>query len=99
MRKNSNELIGLAESLVNLAIKKGADEAEVNISQGTGFSVEVRNGEIEKLEETGDKELSVRLIKDKKTATVDSSDFNKETLDHLIANAIKRAEVTSPDQC
>jgi len=97
MSENSKELIGLAESLVKLTRKKGADEVEVNIVQGRGFSVDVRNGKIEKLEEAGDKEISIRLIKDKKTATVDSSDFHMETLNQLISNAIKRAEVSSPD--
>ncbi|MBC8183537.1 TldD/PmbA family protein [candidate division KSB1 bacterium] len=97
MSKMEKNIVELAESLVEYTTKKGADEVEVHIGQGWGFSVDVRNGEIEKLEEAGDKQIFIRLIKDKKTAIVDSSDFNKDTLYHLIINAIKRAEFSSPD--
>lgn len=92
-----NELIGLAESLVTYAKKKGADEVEVRLGQGTEFSVDVRHGNIEKLVEAGSKSLSIRLLKDKKTATISSSDFDKETLHRLIDSAVKRAEFSSPD--
>lgn len=95
---NTNkELLGLAESLVKYGRKKGADEVEVNIGLSREFSVDVRNGDIEKLQEAGDKGLSIQIIKDKKTANVNSSDFNKETLTSLIDNAMKRAEVSSSD--
>ena len=64
---NTNkELLGLAESLVKYGRKKGADEVEVNIGLSREFSVDVRNGDIEKLQEAGDKGLSIQIIKDKK---------------------------------
>ena len=97
MNKMKKNMVELAESLVEYATKKGAGEVEVHIGFGWGFSVDVHNGEIEKLEEAGDKQLFIRLIKDKKTAIVDSSDFTKDTLYHLINNAIMRAEASSPD--
>ena len=97
MSEKHSDLIGLAENLIEFALKNGADEVEVNIGQGRGFSVDIRNNEIEKLEEAGDKEISIRLIKDTRTATADSSDFDRETLNHLITNAIKRTQVSSPD--
>ncbi len=97
MMKINKELIGLAESLVEYATKKGADEIEVSINSGSEFSVDVLKGEIEKLSEAGEKQLSLKIIKDQKTATASSSDFKKDTLTHLIDNAVKRAEVSSPD--
>ncbi|HDP98433.1 MAG TPA: TldD/PmbA family protein [bacterium] len=97
MSQTTQQLTGLAESLVALARKKGADEVEIEISQGKDFSVEVRNGEIEKLEQAGTRGLSIRLLKDQKTAVVNSSDFKHETLNHLIENAVKRAQISSPD--
>ena len=97
MSQEKNELIGLAESLVTYAKKKGADEVEVSMGQGTEFSVDVRNGDIEKLVEAGSKSLSIRIIKDKKTASVGSSDFDKETLHRLVDNAVKRADYSSRD--
>ena len=53
--------------------------------------------EIEKLSEAGSKGLSMRIFKDQKTASINSSDFNREMLDNMIVNAIKRAELSSPD--
>ncbi|MFZ5518726.1 MAG: TldD/PmbA family protein [Candidatus Zhuqueibacterota bacterium] len=97
MNREKNELTGLAESLVAYAKKQGADEAEVSLGQGTEFSVDVRNGQIEKLVEAGSKSLAIRIIKDKKTATAGSSDFDAETLHRLVDNAIRRAENSSAD--
>ena len=97
MSKTNKQIIELAESLIKHARKKGANEIEINIVHGRSFEVDVCNGEKEKLVEAGDNEMSLRIIKDKKTASVNSSDFNKDTLQHLIDNAIKRADVSSPD--
>lgn len=97
MSLDKNELIGLAEKLVTYAKNKGADEVEVSLGQGTEFSVDVRNGDIEKLVEAGSKSLSIRLLKDQKTAAVSSSDFDQDTLHRLIDNAVKRAEYSSSD--
>lgn len=94
---DKKKLLNLAESLVKYGRNHGADEIEVSIDTSTEFSVNVLKGEIEKLVEAGSKGLGIRIIKDKKTATVSSSDFNNETLHHLIDDAIKRAELSSPD--
>jgi PmbA protein len=90
-------LTALAESLVSYARKKGADEVEVSISNGSEFTADVRKGEIEKLVEAGSKALSMRVFKDNKTANLNSSDFNKDTLFKMVDSAVKRAELSSPD--
>lgn len=97
MKDDNKKLLGLAEYLVKYAGKKGANEVEVRISHGSEFSADVRNGEIEKLLEAGDKSLTIRIFKDQKSASLTSSDFSKETLNHLIENAIERAKVSTPD--
>ncbi|UCE22478.1 MAG: TldD/PmbA family protein [Candidatus Aminicenantes bacterium] len=99
MRENNQvNLKELAEDLVNFGKSHGADEMEVSILDGYEFSVDVRFGAIENLVEAGSRALGMRVIKDTKTAFASSSDLSRETLEHLVKNAIKRAALASPDE-
>ena len=93
---NDNQM-ELSQKLVEYAKKKGANEAQITINANTQFSVEVREGNIEKLTEAGSKAMSVKVIVDSKVATASSSDFSDTTLFKLIENAIERARLTSQD--
>ena len=97
-RKNRTNLRELAESLVAFGKGNGADEVEISILDGYEFSVDVRLGKIENLVEAGSRALSLQVIKDKKTAYASSSDLSKETIQHLVKNAINRAKLSSPDE-
>ena len=88
----------LAESLAAYARKCGAGEAEVSIADGYEFDVEVRKGRIETLVEAGSRSAGVRIIKDQKTAYASSSDLDMGTLRRLVRNAVRRAELGSPDE-
>jgi PmbA protein len=88
----------LAETLVAYARKCGADEAEVSVVDGYEFNVDVRKGRIESLVEAGSRSAGLRVIKDKKTAYASSSDLDLGTLRRLTRNAVKRAELGSPDE-
>ena len=94
---STDNLLGLAEDLVSSGRKKGASQVEVSIREGTEFSVDVREGEIEKLAEAGSKNLSLRVFVEGKIARASSSDLSKETLNRLIENAIERAKLSSAD--
>ncbi|MFH1940696.1 MAG: TldD/PmbA family protein, partial [bacterium] len=65
--------------------------------EGSEFSVDIREGNTEKLVEAGSKGLSLKIILDKKVATTSSSDLSEETLHHLVDNAIERAKISNPD--
>ena len=95
--KEDKKLLRLAEDMVAYGRKKGADEVEVSIGEGSEFSVDIREGNIEKLVEAGSKGLSLKIILDKKVATTSSSDLSEETLHHLVDNAIERAKISNPD--
>jgi PmbA protein len=90
-------LLQLAEELVEFGRKNGASQVEVSIQQGTNFSVDVREGEIEKLMEAVSKNLGLRLFVDGKMARASSSDLSKDTLNKLMLNAILRAKLSSAD--
>ena len=94
---SNDELLGLAERLVKFGRTCGADEIEVGIGDGEEFSLDVRMGEIENLIQAGSRSMGLRVIKDGKTAFASSSDLAPGTLERLIRNAVKRAELSSRD--
>ena len=96
--KPAPPLRDLAESLVAYARKCGADEAEVSVIDGSEFNVDVRKGRIETLVEADSRSAGVRVIKGKKTAYASSSDLEMSTLRRLVRNAVRRAELGSPDE-
>ncbi|MGB8952471.1 MAG: TldD/PmbA family protein [Candidatus Aminicenantales bacterium] len=97
-RKDPLKLVEMAESLVQFGRKSGADEIEISIVDGTEFSVDVRQGNLENLVEAGSRYMGLKVIKDKKTAFTTSSDLCPETLRHLVKNAIRRARLASADK-
>ncbi|HEX9934250.1 MAG TPA: TldD/PmbA family protein, partial [bacterium] len=97
MKSRAEHLTALAESIVKMGIKKGADQMEVSVGEGSEFSAEVREGQVEKLLDAGSKGLSLKVIVDHKVATARSSDLSKDTLEKLVENAVVRARMASAD--
>jgi len=97
MNTRIDNLLKLAENTVAYGRKKGANQIEVLISEGNEFSVDVREGNIERLVEAASKELSLKVIVDQKTASASSSDLSEDTLRRLVENAVERARLASAD--
>ena len=97
-KREDSDLMRTAESLVTFGKAHGADECEITIVEADEFNVDVRLSEIENLVEAGSRSVSLRVIKDKKTTSVTSFDLSRGTIHRLIKNAIKRAELSSPDE-
>ena len=88
----------LAEQLVKKCLEKGADGAEVLIQTGQNLSIEVRNEEIETLEEASSKGVGFRVFAEGKTAFSSCNDFSEEALDNAISSAISFAATLTPDE-
>ena len=84
---------GVAEG----AVKRGASAAEVIIRQRTEFSVGVRLGEVETLQESTDQGLGLRVLIDGRQASVSGSDFSRDAVMSLVDEAVELARLTSPD--
>jgi PmbA protein len=97
-RRGPDDLRRLAERLVELGRRAGADQVEVGVGAGAEFNVDVRLGRVENLVEAGSRVLGLRVIKDKRTATASSSDLSWPTLARLVRNAVRRAELASRDE-
>jgi PmbA protein len=96
--KGRSDLRELAEQLVEYARKCGADQAEVSVADGREFDVDIRKGRIEHLVEAGSRVCGLKVIRDRRTAYASSSDLAMATLRRLVRNAVRRAELGSPDE-
>ena len=88
----------LAERLVKGCLKKGADAAEVYIETGRNLSIEVRNGEVETIQEAAAQGAGFRVFVRGRMALASSNDFKEDSLDDAIGRAIEFAKITTPDE-
>lgn len=83
--------------IVSRAVKRGATEAEALALETTDFSVDVRLGEIEKLQESASTGIGLRVIYEGRQASASTSDLRPEAVEALITNTVEMARLTSPD--
>jgi len=88
----------LAEQLVKLSLKKGADAAEIYISSGRELSIEVRNGDIETVQEAATAGAGIRVFVKGRMAFASSNDLREAPLDEAITRAIGFAKITTADK-
>ncbi|OQX96270.1 hypothetical protein B6I21_01375 [candidate division KSB1 bacterium 4572_119] len=88
----------LAEHLVSKCLKKGADAAEVYIETGRELSIEVRNGEVETVQETSSHGAGIRVFVKGKMAFSNCNDFSDSALENAVKSAVKFAQNTTPDE-
>jgi PmbA protein len=89
----------LAQDLVESALKKGADNAQVSISKGSGFTVVVRKGLVDTLEYHDHCNLVLTVYFGDHSGTASSSNLNKTALEANLDAACYHARFTSPDPC
>jgi PmbA protein len=92
-----DKLIQLGTQVMERALKKGADVAEVGISEGAHLSVKVRMGEPELVEEAGSKSLGLRVLRGQQVAVTHTSDFTEAGLTRFIDDALELAKLSQPD--
>lgn len=97
MAASQKTRLDLALELVEYGRRAGADQIQVSVNENTEFSVDIREGRIEKLLEADARGLSVKTIVDQRVATASSSDLSPDTLRALIDNSIKRARYANQD--
>ncbi len=88
----------LAENLVKKCLDKGADSAEVFIQTGRNLSIEVRNGEVETVEEAASHGAGFRVFKNRKLAFSHCNDFSESSLENAVQSAVRFAGNTTPDE-
>lgn len=88
----------LAAQLVASCRKKGADAAEVYLQTGRSLNIEIRNGEVETVEEAASQGVGVRVFLRGRMAFSSSNDLKASALEDVVARAIEFAGITSADE-
>ncbi|MDX1802897.1 MAG: metalloprotease PmbA, partial [Alcanivorax sp.] len=83
--------------LLEEARRQGADGAEVNVSLSQGYSVNVRQGEVETVEFHRDRGVSLTVYRGQRKGHASSSDDSRESLRDTIAAALAIARFTEED--
>jgi PmbA protein len=91
------DLESLAADVVAKAMKAGATEAEAAAREGDEFSVRVRLGQVETLEESGSRGLGLRVFLGQRSASASTSDLTAEGIEQLVEGALDLAKVTEED--
>lgn len=93
------DLESLAADVVAQARKAGASDAEAVVREGDEFSVKVRMGQVETLQESGSRGLGLRVFLGRRSASTSTSDFTPEGIRQLIDGALALARITEEDPC
>lgn len=92
-------LTHIADDLLSIARQGGASASEVEISEGFGQSVNVRQGEVETIEHHRDKQIGVTVYLGQRKGYASTSDFSRGALQATVSAALDIAKFTAEDPC
>ena len=92
-------LTAIAGDLLSIARQNGASASEVEISEGFGQSVNVRQGEVETIEHHRDKQIGVTVYLGQRKGYASTSDFSRDALQATVRAALDIAKFTAEDPC
>ncbi|CAI3923440.1 TldD/PmbA family protein [Commensalibacter papalotli (ex Botero et al. 2024)] len=85
------------KDLIHQAKKAGATEADAVMLASTSVGVQVRNGQPEELERSETKTVGLRVFIDKRSATISTTDLQKDNIEKLVEQAISMAKILPED--
>jgi PmbA protein len=97
MSDELNELITRATQAVELAQQKGAQGAWASANRSRGRSIDLRNGEVEKVQENISRSLSLQLWVDGRYTAHNTTDLTPARLDAFVEQAIALTKALEPD--
>ncbi|MCE9597810.1 MAG: TldD/PmbA family protein [Spirochaetia bacterium] len=86
-----------AEDVVKEVMRQGADSCDVVAAESSEFSVQLRLGKIEKLEESISRGLGIRVFKNKAVAITHTTDFGAASVKSLVRDALSILRVSDSD--
>ncbi len=98
-----DQLKEIASDMLRFAKDKGASDAVVEISEGSGLSVSVRKGQVETIEQNKDKGIGVTVFlgsgRAVRRGNASTSDFSLQSLKDTVDAAYNIARFTAEDDC
>lgn len=85
------------QKLLQEAKHFGATDADALMVSSTAVSVQVRNAHPEKLERSETNIIGLRVFKDKRSATISTTDFDKKNITRLVEKANSMAKILPED--
>lgn len=92
-------LAELAEDALKRCRALGADQAEVGVNEDSGLSVNVRMGEVETVEHTRDRGLSITVYFGGRKGSASTADLDLASIETSVQQACAIARHTEPDPC
>lgn len=96
-RQHRAEFEDLATQALDHAKSLGATDAAAEVSAGQGLAVNVRLGEIETVEQTSDRSLSITVFAGQRRGSASTSDFSRQALEQTVQAAWHIARFTAED--
>lgn len=87
----------IAEQMLSVALRAGADAAEVLVRDARELEVKVRLGEPELVKEAGSRGLGLRVLRDHRAAVTYTSDFSEDALLRLARDTVELAALAEPE--
>jgi len=92
-----NELADIAAAVLKRCRGQGASSAEVNVSESHGLSVGVRMGEVETVEDTRDRGLSLTVYFGQRKGNASTADLAPSSIEQTVSQACAIARHTEDD--
>ena len=94
-----DQMVHLAENAVNIALKKGAAEAEAYVYEGQATSVGIERGQITKSNRIIDRGVGIRTVVNKAVGFAYTNVIEEQNaLEDTIVRALSAARASKPDQ-
>lgn len=98
-----DQLKQIAQDVLRFAKEKGATDATVEVSEGSGLAVGVRKGSVDTIEQNKDKGMGVVIYLGEKrlvhSGHASTSDFSQQSLKETVDAAYNIAKFTAIDDC
>ena len=96
-RARQQHLAAIAQQQLELARTAGASQAEVSCSEDAGLAVNVRMGEVETVEATRDRSVSITVYFGQRKGSASTADLREDSLAATVAQACAIARYTEED--
>jgi PmbA protein len=94
-----DQMLQLAENAVNMALKKGAAEAEAYVYEGQATNVGIERGQISKSQRIIDRGVGIRAVVNKAVGFAYTNVIeDQKALEDTIVRALSAAKASKPDQ-
>jgi len=86
------------EKIIDIALKNGAEQADIVVDAGESIGVKAEGGEISSYEVSGSQVLGLRVIKDNKIGSSYCEATDDETIEVLVKQALDNAKFSKEEE-